>query len=929
MSLLRAVTSGLRSLFRKQDVEQELDDELRHYVEMAVRDKMQSGVSRQVAERAVRIEMGGVEPTKERVRSGGWEAGVATLWQDVRYGIRGLSRAPGFAAIAITTLALGIGATTAMFSVVNAVLLRPLPYRDPGRLALIWTDDARRGLHREATAFRTISDWRETSRMFSEIAYYSTERVAAMTNDASSGGAQRTRNALVSGNLFSLLGVAAQTGRVISLADEDNREPVAVISYSAWQRWFGGATDVVGKTLIVPSKNGPATFTVVGVMPQSFYFPDKLTEVWTPATTYWRFGRESSERFPSWARRWTAIARLAPDVSLATARADLTRIGTRLAAIHTTDIPDFPGFATTVVPILDFVTGTNIQSALWLLLGAVGLVLLVACANIANLVSARGATRQQELAVRRALGAGRGRLIRQLVAESLVLASIGGAIGVLIATWGTRVLSAAAAAYVPRIDEISVDARVLAFALLTSIVSGVLFGLAPALRVSKTDASDVLKEGGHSTGGLHVRRGRGMLIVAECAVAIVLLAGAGLLLRSLGRLQGVEPGFDPSSVAVVRFELPSEAAPSAEERTQTSQIAPMRARAHAQQMDELLARVQTLPGVEQVGFTDDLFVAGQGNESITIPGRATDSIAGELNQGAVSPGFFPVLRVPLKRGRYPTREDLNQRIRAMWTGVVTHLSLAEKERLAVPEPVVVNEAFVRRFFPNEDPIGKRFCIDPTNKTYWYEIVGVVGDMHRGGLERPAIPEYYSPHLPSAFSRADLLVRTKGDPLVLAPMLRQAIAGVIPGVTVVSVSTVEGQLGAFTAQRRFQTWLLASFAAFALVLAAVGIYGVVHYAVSERTREIGVRVALGATPGDVLGLVVGDGLRMPAIGIAIGLVASFALTRVISHLLFGIGPTDPITFAGVGVVLTVVAAAACWIPARRAARVDPVRALKAE
>src|SRR5262245_35672807 len=507
MSLLRTVRSGLRSLFRRQDVDQELDDELWHYIEMSVRDKMRDGMSREAAERVVRIEMGGLEATKERVRSGGWEASVATFWQDVRYTMRGLRRAPSFTAIAVATLALGIGANTAMFSVVNAVMLRPLPYRDPGKLAMIWTDDTRRGLHQEATAYRTITDWRDASRSFSGIAYYSTQRVASMTNDPINPR-ERTRSAFISGNLFPVLGVTPLLGRSISSQDEEHREPVAVISYSFWQRRFNGASNVLGKSITFDgdAKGTSGALTIVGVMPAGFYFPDKLTEIWTPATTYWRFRRESVERFPWWARRWTAIARLSSDVSLDRAREDLARIGKQLTATYPSTVPDFPGFGTTVLPMIDFVAGRNLQSALWVLLGAVGLVLLVACANVANLLLARGATRHHEFAVRCALGAGRGRLIRQLVAESTVLAVAGGLIGVLVAVWGTRTIATVASAYVPRVDEITVDARVLLFAAAVSVVAGLVFGLVPAIRVAATDASETLKESGRGTGSVRLGR---------------------------------------------------------------------------------------------------------------------------------------------------------------------------------------------------------------------------------------------------------------------------------------------------------------------------------------------------------------------------------------------------------------------------------------
>lgn len=929
MSLWRTVRSGLRSLLRKDVVEQELDDELRHYLAMATQENMRAGMAHEAAERAARVTMGGLEATKVEVRSGGWEAKVDSLRQDVRVAVRGLRRSPGFTAIAVASLVLGIGATTTMFSVVNAVMFRPLPYRDAGRLVLIWTDDTRRGLHREMTTYSTITDWQARNRTLQGVSFFSTQRIAPMANDPARGRG-RTRSALVSANLFTVLGVAPVKGRLISGDDERDRAHVAVISYAFWQRWFGGAPDIIGKTLSVDdaSKGGIGALTVIGVLPARFYFPDRQTEIWTPATTYWRFNRESTERFQPSARRWTVVGRLAPRASVEDVRKDLDGIGRQLAHDYATGVPDFPGFATNVLPVLDSIAGTSLQSALWVLLGAVALVLLVVCANVANLQLARGATRQREFAVRRALGAGRARLVRQLLCEGMVLVLAGGAAGTAIAAWGTPLLAAAASAYVPRMDEVTLDARVLLFAAAASIASGLVFGLVPALRLSATDANEALREAGHGTGSMRLRRSQGLLVLAECAMALMLLTGAGLLLKSLNRIQSVDPGFDPKGVLVLRLEFPSEASPTAEGRTQTSVSEPARARVREQSAHELTERVAAIPGVTSVGFSDDLFIGGQGNESITIPGRSAAELgAGELNEGSVTPGFFATMRLPLRRGRYLTRDDAAEKIHALWSLVKTDLSLADKERLATPEPVVVNEAFVRRFFPSEDPIGKRFCIDPTNKTYWYTIVGVVGDMHRQGLERTAIPEYFGSYFPSPNGRADLLVRTNGDPLALAATIRNEVARVRPSVVIASVSTAEAQLGGFSAQRRLQTWLLALFALLALTLAAVGIFGLAHYAVVERTREIGVRVALGATPGDVMRLVIVQGMRMPAIGIAIGLVASAGLTRVISHQLYDVEATDPATFALVASVLAVVAAAACYSAARRAARADPVDALR--
>jgi putative ABC transport system permease protein len=929
MSLWRAVRAGTRSLFRRRQVEQELDDELQHFLELATQENLRAGMPRAAAERAARLRVGGFEATKARVRSGGWEAGVETSWHDLRHALRGLRRNPGFSLLAIATVALGIGASTAMFSVINAVILRPLPYRNADRLALIWTDDVRRGLRNEATAYRTITDWRDQTRTFSDIAFFTRQRVAPMTNGPS-GGRNSTRSQLVSGNLFALLDVAPLHGRVISPADEAQRAPVAVISYSYWQREFAGSSNIIGRTMVIDdgSKGGMASVTIIGVMPPEFYFPDKATSIWTVATTYWRFDRESTERFPDWARRWTAVGRLTPDATMASARAELARLGRQLSVTYPSTEPDFPGFGTTVLPVLDSIAGSSLQSTLWLLLGAVGVLLLVACTNVANLLLARGAARQQEFAVRRALGAGRGRLVRQLTVESVLLALCGGVLGMAVATWGTRLIATVAATLVPRLDEITLDVRVLVFATALSLVSGLVFGIVPALRLSAIGANEALREGGRGTAGVRLGKTRGLLVMVECALAIVLLAGAGLLIKSLQRVRSVDPGFEPHAVLNLRLEFPSEAPPTAAERTQTSPIAQTRARGRVQQMQEMIERVRGVPGVEAVGFIDDLFIAGEGNESITIPGRSADQMgAGQLLESAATPGFFDVLRVPLRQGRYLSDADAEQKVRALWSLVLTDMPLSEKAKRATPEPVVVNEAFVRRFFPDETPIGKRFCIDPTNKTYWYEIVGVVGDMHRQGLERSAIPQYIGSYFPVANGRADLIVRTKGDPLALAPTIRSVVTRQLPNVTVASIATAEAQLGDFSALRRLQTGLLATFAALALILAAVGIFGLVHYAVGERTREIGLRVALGASPRNVLRLVIMQGIRMPVIGIAIGLAAAAALTRVLAHLLFGVGALDPLTFVSVALVLTVMALLACYAAARRALGLDPLLALR--
>jgi predicted permease len=427
-----------------------------------------------------------------------------------------------------------------------------------------------------------------------------------------------------------------------------------------------------------------------------------------------------------------------------------------------------------------------------------------------------------------------------------------------------------------------------------------------------------------------MRRLRGVLVVVECSLAVVVLAGAGLLLRSLQRMHAVDPGFNPKGVLAVRLEYAPETVPP-ESATRSATLGTEAASAanFAARLDELTTRLAAMPGVQSVGYVGDMFVVQPGNKSITIPGRTDDVVSDKLDNDDVSPGFFPTMGVPIVRGRNLMPEDVVTKIRALWQPIVNDRSLAEKERLAIPEPVVVNEAFVRRFFPNEDPIGRRFCIDPTRKTYWYTIVGVAGDMRRRGLERDAIPEYFGPYLPSANGRADLLVRASDDPLRLAPMIRQVISAELPGTIVVSATTADQQLGDFAAQRDLQTGLLTLFGALAVILAAIGIYGVSHYAVAERTREMGVRMALGASPAALVVQVIREGVTMPLVGIALGAGLALSTTRLLSHLLFGVAATDPLTFTTVLAALVGVAFVACVIPARRAARVDPLTALRSD
>jgi predicted permease len=921
--MLRATLIGLRRLFSRSAVDRELHDEVQQYLEHATAAHMKAGLSREEAERAARIEFGGVENVKDQLRASGWDGVVSSLWQDLRFGARTLRRNPAFTLVTLATVVVGIGANTAMFTVIQAVMLRPLPYSRPEQLAVLWSEAPSRGVREGPTSYQTVVDWKGSSRSFTDLAIY-----GPVTTTTADEPRERLAGAFASANLLPLLGVAPSLGRAITQREEQERVASAVISHAFWQQRFGGDSSVIGKTLRfddVGKMSLPAV-TIVGVMPESFAFPDKQTQLWIPATLYWRWERERTERFQWWSRRWNVVGRLAPGVTLPAAQRELAIIGARLAVDYPANVPDFPGFTPRIVGLLDQVTGADLRSGLWLLFGAVSVVLVIACANVANLLLARGAVRRHELATRRALGASRGRLVRQLVVESLTLSVAGGALGVGVAALTTRWLGAVVSLDVPRFDELRVDTTVLLFAALTSVVTGVAFGAIPALSVTRVSPSAVLKESGRFAGGRR-RRTTASLVVAECSLAVVLLVGAGLLVRSLARLNAVDPGYRSSGVMSIRIALPPDRPTTRAEERATIDPGVILATERDATLSALVERVSALPGVEGAGFTDDLLMRGEPDESITIPGRP-DIPSAQLYTTSVSPGLFAMLGVPLRAGRHLTRADAALKIRALWGPPSDRsLTLDQQSRVALAEPVVVNEAFVKRFFPGENPVGRRFCIDPTGKTYWYEIVGVVGDMHRQSLERQPIPEYFQIFLPR--TNAELLVRTSGDPLSVAPSVRRLVRDAFPGAIVLAVTTVDRRLGALSARRRFQTSLLATFASLALVLAAVGIYGIVHYSVAERRRELGVRLALGAAPRDVVMDVVARGMAFPVVGVVIGLTAAAGVSRVMTSLLFGVARSDPATLVVTVVVLLGVAFVACFLPARRASRVDPVIALRAE
>jgi len=795
-----------------------------------------------------------------------------SVTNDLRYASRTLRRSPSFTAIAILTLALGIGANTAMFSVVNAVILRPLPYQDPDRLAMLWTNDPKRDIREEGTSYPTFLDWRSQSRAFADMAICSRGNPVTLT-----GGnePERVMGEAVSANLFPLLGVTPILGRTFSDDEEQQRERVVVVSYALWQRRFGASRDAIGKSVEVDGQ----TFQVIGVMPAGFYFPTKDVQLWQPATFVSMTlspairNRIWTNRFSDW---WRVVGRLRPTATFDDAQAEMTTIGQRLALAYPTTDPGFVGFGVNVVPMLLQTTGRDLQRALWILLGAVGFVLLIACTNVANLLLARGAARQREFALRAALGAGQVRLVRQLAVESGLLVVGAAVVGLALALVGVRTLQAAAPPGIPRLDELQLDARVLIFTGSVSILGGLLFAIVPAWKTSRSDPADALKQGGRTgSEGLRLSRARRTFVVVECALAVALLAGAGLLLKSFMRVETVNPGFEGKQVLLVRV---------------TS----------ARLSREMIDRIATLPGVQAVGAIGSFEPR---NPDIAITAEGQPSLRAPLASERVTAGFFQAMSVPLRKGRHFTEEDRRANV------------------------AIINETMAKTFWPQEDPIGRRFKRGASESTSpWMTVVGVVGDMRRRGLERDVVSEFYERETEPSM---ELAIRTTIDPLGHVASLRQVIRSFDEHAVVGRVTTVENHLEELGAARRFQTWLIAVFAGLGLVLSAIGIYGVMHYAVAQRTHEMGIRIALGAGGAHVLWLVIGEGLRLALIGVAAGLLAALQLTGVMARLLFEVSSTDPAIFAIVPVMLAMVAVLACYLPARRASKVDPIVALRYE
>ncbi|MEZ5316181.1 MAG: ABC transporter permease [Vicinamibacterales bacterium] len=796
------------------------------------------------------------------------------LLGDVRYAIRQLLRNPGFALVATLTLALGIGATTAIFSVVNGVLLRPLPYGDPDALVRVHEVVPQYG--RFSVAPATFLDWRSQNQVFDRMAAYGTSS-ATWTDQETP---DRLQGAIVSWDLFQLLGVAPELGGSFT-ADQDlpDAPNVVVISHTLWQQRFGGSPDVVGRTVPV---NGVPT-TIVGVMPAGFYFPSRTAEFWTP------IGLDPSNA-PRGAHFLGVVARLRGGVTATQADAEMRGISERLAREYPDDSANE---SSEVVPLLEQVVG-GVRTSLLILLAAVGVVVLIACANVANLLLVRASVREKEVAIRTALGAGRRRLVLQMLAESLVLAVVGGAAGLALAWLAIQPIQALGASSLPRVADIGLDGRVLGFAGLATIVTGVLFGLAPAWHAARGGIGAMLKDSSRSSTAASGRWIRRALLVAEVALSIVLLVGAALLLRSFARLTHVDPGFQPDRVLTFSVSLPQGQYPDTGHR--------------AAFYDRLLERLAALPGATAAGMAQTLPLRGNYVLSVEFQGRppAQPGQEASANYRVISPDYFTAMGIPLRRGRTFTARD---------SGTSQQVA-------------VVDEAFVRRHFPDEDPIGHGLDIG-NGVDGDFTIVGVVGDVRQSGLDEVAAPTMYVPYAQDVFRSMSMVVRTDGDPAGLARQVREAVRDLDGSLPAYGIATLASVISDSVAQPRFSMLLLSLFAGIALFLAAVGLYGVVAYTVSQRTREIGLRMAIGAQPRDVLRMVVGDGMRLAAIGVAVGLVAAALLARVVQSMLFEVETSDPASYGVTALVLLAVAAIACYVPARRAMRVDPLVALQSE
>jgi putative ABC transport system permease protein len=892
-----AVQQQLSGLNLEPTREAEIVEEIAQHMELLYEELLEDGATAEEARRAIledlrdndllAFELLRVEqaPAPEPLILGNdWRRHMfADLWQDLRFGARLLRKNYGFTLIAVLTLALGIGANAAIFSVVNAVLLRPLPFKEPDRLMII-NETKLPQFPEFSVSPANFLDWKQQSRVFERLVAVG----PASFNLTGTGDPERLRGMRVSEGFCALLGVQPMLGRdFLPEEDQQGRNRVIILSHGLWQSRFGGDPAIVDRAITLDGQS----YTVVGVMPSGFQFFDRTNQLWTPMA----FTPQQAQNRGG--HSLAVIGQLRPENSLEQARTEMTAIAERLAAQYA-EVNQ--GWNVKLTPLMEY-TVRRIKPALLVLLGAVAFVLLIACANVANLLLARASNRQKEIAIRTALGAGRWRIIRQLLTESVLLSLAGGALGLLLANWGLEVLLKFVPQELPRMSDVSLDARVLAFSAAITLLTGLVFGLIPALQASRPDLHQTMKDGGRgSTEGGRRQFVRNSLVVLEVASALVLLVGAGLMAKSFMRLQEVEIGFNPEKALSVSVALPGNKYPQEERQIAFFQ--------------QLLERVAALPGVQSVGATSLVPLGGDDFIlNFEVDGQPPPAPDDRQNTHyySVSPDYFEAMSIPLLRGRHFTEQDT-------------------RDSLPV---AIINESMANKIFPGEDPLGKRITFDlRAEKPAWFEIVGIVGDVKHYSPERPTTLQTYEPYTQQTFASMALVVRTTLEPGSLTAAIRRQVLELDPEQPISSISTLDQYVSSVLAQQQFSTLLFVIFAAVAMALASIGIYGVLSYSVTQRTHEIGIRRALGAQTSDVLRMVIGQGVLLAVIGIACGVGVALLLAKLttsFSELLFGVTATDPLTFTLIALALLGVALLACYVPARRAAKVDPMIALRGE
>src|SRR5215472_15179370 len=888
---LYTIPLRLRSLFRWAQADQELDDELRDHIERRTEEYTAQGMTQQDARRRARFDLGGIEQTKEKCRDARRVNWIQDLVQDLSFGLRMLRKSPGFSVVAILTLALGIGANTAIFWVVDSVLLRPLPYADPASLVMVWENSSQHPSPHNTVSPPDFLDWSSRNAVFSGMAAIFDQRA----NLTGNGLPEEIVLQDVSANFFSVLGVNTVLGAGFTAENgQPGHDNVVVLSFGFWKERYASDHSIVGKTIVL---NGHP-LSVVGVAPEGFNWFIKdgsLTgakpQMWSPWIIPDTFrDRKNVGRF------MTVVARLKPGRALPQAQADMNTVAAQIAR----EYPDFNGYwGVNVLPLRQQISG-DLRPALLVLFGAVGFVLLIACANVSSLLLARAAAREREMAVRTAIGASPWRIACQLLTESVLLAAIGGGLGVVLAVWGTNALLAASPQNLLDMRSVAVDVRVLVFAAGSTLLAGILFGFLPSYISAHSQISEALKEGGRGSVGKHHGMGRSAFVVLQMCLALVLLAGSGLLIRSFIRLVGVDPGFDSSHLLTFKVSLPS-----SKYRTDAPRLV---------FFQQLLSRLSHLPGVRAVTMNSFPPFSGLGAATgVHLLGQPPRSLM-DLPVAAVrvvGPHYFDSMGIPLMAGRTFTEQELTE---------ARHV-------------VVINQAFADKYMSGANPLGQKAVIFmkslEESQNSPSEIIGVVGDVRQMGLETPGEPTVYWPHPELVYSEITILVRTANDPLALVSAVRNELQQMDPEQPMAAVATMDQLLGDSLSRSRFTMLLLGIFAAIALLLASVGIYGVIAYGVAQRTQEFGIRIALGAGRRDVLRLVFGQGTRLALFGIGLGIIFALALTKFLATLLYGTSPTDPLTFVAVACLLILVSLAACYVPARRAMRVDPMVALRYE